>query len=83
LVFEADMRLKEIGLERIRWQAVSATIFLCIPASWLQEISNFVLRKCCNVTFLPGDRASEPFWKESSLQARFFITDHLFQDSLC
>ena len=54
LVFEADMRLKEIGLERIRWQAVSATIFLCIPASWLQEISNFVLRKCCNVTFLEG-----------------------------
>jgi hypothetical protein len=44
LDFQADMRLKEIVLERIRWQAVSATIFLCMPASWLQEISNFVLR---------------------------------------
>jgi hypothetical protein len=35
LDFQADMRLKEIGLERIRRQAVSATIFLCMPASWL------------------------------------------------
>jgi hypothetical protein len=41
LGFQADMRLKEIGLETVRCRAVSATIFLCMPAFWLQEISNF------------------------------------------
>jgi hypothetical protein len=56
--------------------------FLCLlPGCQKFQISSS--EKCCCVIFLPRDRASKPFCKESSLQARFFVRDDLFQDSLC
>jgi hypothetical protein len=58
LGFQADMRLKEIVLERMRWQAVPATILFFMPASWLPEISNFVLRKMLLCNF-PSKRSCE------------------------
>ncbi len=56
--------------------------FVC-PLLGCKKFQILFWEKCCSVAFLPRDCASKPFCKESSLQARFFVRDPLFQDSLC
>jgi hypothetical protein len=78
LIFKQICDWKWLGWKGLGDKLFQLRFFFVCPLPGCKKFQILFWEKCCSVAFLPRHCASKPFWKETSLQARFCTYTYIY-----